>query len=451
MPKMAGIHGTGSGFQAEGKLEKRIRTISKLQGEVTPPGDKSISHRAAILNSIAQGKAVVHNFLPGGDCLSTLSCLRELGVDFNLSSGLPITLEITGVGSRGFREPENILDAGNSGTTMRLLSGLLAAQSFLSIITGDASLRTRPMGRVIKPLREMGAQIWGRGGDTLAPLVIRGGNLHGIKYSLPIASAQLKSALLLAGLFAEGPTLLKEPAPSRDHTERMLQSMGARLSVDGSWINLSPLTTPLSALSMNIPGDISSAAYWLVAAVIHPKARVRVANVGVNPGRTGILDVLTAMGGRLFLENQRQEGGEPVADIVAESSELIGIDIKGDVIPRLIDEVPLVALVACLAQGTTTIEDIGELRVKESDRIKTTVQELSRLGGNLTELPQGMVIKGVQKLSGAAVDSHGDHRLAMTLAVAASVADGETVINNAGVVDISYPVFWQDMERLSSF
>ncbi|MEK7352957.1 MAG: 3-phosphoshikimate 1-carboxyvinyltransferase, partial [Chloroflexota bacterium] len=227
--------------------------------------------------------------------------------------------------------------------------------------------------------------------------------------------------------------------------------MGARLSVEGSWINLNPLTTPLSALSMNIPGDISSAAYWLVAAVIHPKARVRVANVGVNPGRTGILDVLTAMGGRLFLENQRQEGGEPVADIVAESSELIGIDIKGDVIPRLIDEVPLVALVACLAQGTTTIEDIGELRVKESDRIKTTVQELSRLGGNLTELPQGMVIKGVQKLSGAAVDSHGDHRLAMTLAVAASVADGETVINNAGVVDISYPVFWQDMERLSSF
>lgn len=445
------MHGTDSDFQAEAKLEKRIRTVLKLQGEVTPPGDKSISHRAAILSSIAQGKAIVRNFLPGGDCLSTLSCLRELGVEFNLSSGLPATLEITGVGSRGFREPENPLDAGNSGTTMRLLSGLLAAQPFLSIITGDASLRTRPMGRVIKPLQEMGAQIWGRAGDTLAPLAIRGGNLHGIKYSLPVASAQLKSALLLAGLFAEGTTTLKEPALSRDHTERMLQAMGARLSVDGSWINLSPLTTPLQALSMNIPGDISSAAYWLVAAVIHPRAKVKVANVGINPGRTGILDVLRAMGGRLILENQRQEGGEPVADIVAESSELTGIDIKGDIIPRLIDEVPLVALVACLARGTTTIEDIGELRVKESDRIKTTVQGLSKLGGKLEELPAGMIIQGVQKLRGAVVDSNGDHRLAMTLAVAASVADGDTVINNAGVVDISYPEFWQDMERISSF
>ena len=243
MPKKVGINGISNGFQAEGKLEKRIRTIFKLQGEVTPPGDKSISHRAAILNSIAQGKAVVRNFLPGGDCLSTLNCLRELGVEFKLFPGTPTTLEITGTGSRGLSEPENVLDAGNSGTSMRLLSGLLAAQPFLSIITGDASLRSRPMGRVIKPLREMGAQILGRGGDTLAPLVIRGGNLHGIKYSLPVASAQLKSALLLAGLFTKGPTLLKEPAPSRDHTERMLLAMGAKLDMDGPWINLSPLTS----------------------------------------------------------------------------------------------------------------------------------------------------------------------------------------------------------------
>lgn len=393
----------------------------------------------------------MHNFLPGGDCLSTLNCLRQLGVEFTLTSGLPATLEITGIGTRGFHEPDNFLDAGNSGTTMRLLSGLLAAQPFLSIITGDASLRSRPMGRVIKPLREMGAQIWGRRGDTLAPLAIRGGNLHGIRYELPVASAQLKSAILLAGLFAEGSTTLKEPAPSRDHTERMLKAMGAGPHMDSSWINLSPLTTPLSALSMNVPGDISSAAYWLVAAVIHPQARVKVINVGVNPGRTGILDVLKDMGGRLYLENERQEGGEPVADIVAESSELTGIDIKGDIIPRLIDEVPLVALAACLAHGTTTIGDIGELRVKESDRIKTTVHELSRLGGKLSEQPEGMVIQGIRKLKGGQVDSNGDHRLAMTLAIAASVAEGETVINNAGVVDISYPVFWQDMERLGSF
>lgn len=448
---MVGINGIRADFQSEVKLEKRIQTIFKLQGEVTPPGDKSISHRAAILNSIAQGKAVVHNFLPGGDCLSTLNCLRELGVEFKLFPGTPTTLEITGTGSRGLREPENVLDAGNSGTSMRLLSGLLAAQPFLSIITGDASLRSRPMGRVIKPLREMGAQILGRVGDTLAPLVIRGGNLHGIKYSLPVASAQLKSTLLLAGLFTKGPTLLKEPAPSRDHTERMLLAMGAKLDMDGPWINLSPLTSPLRALSMDVPGDISSAAYWLVAAVIHPRARVKVKNVGINPGRTGLLDVLKDMGGRIFLENQRQEGGEPVADIIAESSELTGINIKGDMIPRLIDEVPIVALAACLARGTTTIEDIGELRVKESDRIKTTVQELSKLGGRLEELPQGMVIRGVNKLKGASVDSNGDHRLAMTLAIAGGIADGETLIHNAEVVDISYPIFWQDLERFSSF
>lgn len=435
----------------EGKLEKRIKTVLRLQGEVTPPGDKSISHRAAMLNGLAQGKAVVHNFLPGGDCLSTLNCLRELGVDYKLSSDIPATLEITGVGSRGFREPENVLNAGNSGTTMRLLSGLLAAQPFLSIITGDDSLRTRPMGRVVKPLREMGAQIWGRGGDTLAPLAIRGGNLHGIKYSLPVASAQLKSALLLAGLFAEGPTFLREPAPSRDHTERMLRAMGVSVTMDSSWISLNPLTMPLPALSMNIPGDISSAAYWLVAALIHPQAKIKVTNVGINPSRTGILDVIKAMGGKLYLENQRQEGGEPVADIVAESSELTGINIEGDIIPRLIDEVPLVAVAACLAHGTTTIGDIGELRVKESDRIKTTVQELSRLGGGLEELSDGMIIHGAQKLRGAAVNSNGDHRLAMTLAVAASVAQGETVIHNAEVVDISYPSFWQDLARLSSF
>ncbi|MBI4289282.1 MAG: 3-phosphoshikimate 1-carboxyvinyltransferase [Chloroflexi bacterium] len=431
-------------------MDKKVRSASRLHGEVTPPGDKSISHRAAILNSIALGRATVRNFLAADDCLSTLGCLRALGVDFTVSTGDSPTLDITGVGTRGFKEPEDVLNAGNSGTTLRLFAGLLAAQPFLSIMTGDASLRSRPLGRVVAPLKEMGAQIWGRDRDNHAPVAIRGGNLHGITYSLPVASAQLKSALLLAGLSAEGPTVLREPAQSRDHTERMLRAMGARLESEAAWLSLSPLTAALAPLSLNVPGDISSAAYWLVAAAVHPEARVRVTNVGVNPTRTGILDVLQDMGAKLRLENERQEGGEPVADIVVESSELRAVTVKGEIVPRLIDEVPVLAVAACLARGTTTIEDVGELRVKESDRIKNTVQELSRLGGRLEELPQGMIIHGARKLNGAVVSSHGDHRLAMMLAVAGSVARGETVIHDAGAVDISYPAFWRDMERLCS-
>lgn len=431
-------------------MDKKLRHLSRVQGEVTPPGDKSLSHRAAIMNSIALGKATVHNFLAGDDCKSTLNCLRAMGVDFTLVPGENPTLEITGMGARGFKEPEDVLNAGNSGTTLRLLCGLLAVQPFVSIMTGDASLRSRPLGRVIAPLGEMGAQIWGRAGDTLAPVAIHGGNLHGITYSLPVASAQVKSALLLAGLSAEGPTVLREPARSRDHTERMLRAMGANLKWDGPWLSLSPLTAPLAPLSMNIPGDISSAAYWLVLGAVHPRARIKVMNVGMNPTRTGVIDALRGMGARLSIENEHQEGGEPVADVVVESSELKAIDIKGDIVPRLIDEAPVLAMAACLAQGTTRIEDAGELRVKESDRIKTTVEELTRMGGRLEELPQGMIIHGVRKLNGAAVRSHGDHRLAMTLAVAAAVARGETVIHGAEAVDISYPTFWQDMERLAS-
>lgn len=429
-------------------MDKRLRRPARLEGEVVPPGDKSISHRAAIFNAIAQGKARVGNFLPAADCLSTLACLQALGVLLEWKPGPPPLLEIGGVGMSGLKEPEDVLDAGNSGTTLRLLTGLLAAQPFLSVITGDASLRSRPMGRIIQPLRLMGGEVWGRGDDSLAPLVIRGQCLQGITYHLPVASAQVKSALLLAGLFAQGNTVLMEPAPSRDHTERLLQAMGASLVREGTSVTISPATS-LRPLNMNIPGDISSASAWLVAAAIHPQARVRVKDTGINPTRTGVLDILKAMGASLRVESQRWEGGEPIADITMESSRLEAVEIGGKIIPRLIDEIPLLAVAACFARGTTTIRDASELRVKESDRISTTAQELSRLGARVEELPDGLVIHGEGRLKGAEVDSHGDHRLAMTLAVAALMAEGETVIHGAEAVDISYRTFWQDLESLA--
>jgi 3-phosphoshikimate 1-carboxyvinyltransferase len=430
-------------------MEKRVSGISVVQGEVTPAGDKSISHRAVILNSIAEGKAEISNFSPGGDCLSTLVCLESLGVEIKRQepAELPPFLEVWGVGRAGLREAGDVLDAGNSATTVRLLAGLLATQPFLSIITGDASLRSRPMGRVIHPLSLMGAHIWGRGEDSLVPLAIKGGTLHGIEYTLPVPSAQLKSALLIAALFAEGGTTIEEPLPSRDHTERLLKAMGANLERNGSRIFLTP--SPLTPLDLHIPGDISSAAYWLVAGAIHPHAEVEVVNCGVNPTRSGIIDVLRDMGARLEVIPQRQQESEPAANIRVKSSDLMAVDIDSEKTLRLIDEIPLLALAACVARGTTTIRDAGELRVKESDRIATTVKELSALGARIEELPDGIIIHGGRQLRGAAVDSHGDHRLAMTLGIAALVAQGETVISNAGVADISYPAFWQDMDRLT--
>ncbi len=430
-------------------MEKRVSGISVIRVKVTPPGDKSISHRAVILNSIAEGRAEISNFSPGGDCLSTIACLESLGVKVRRQkpADLPPSLEVWGVGREGLREAEDVLDAGNSATTVRLLSGLLAAQPFLTIISGDASLRSRPMGRVIQPLRLMGAHIWGRGEDSLAPLAIKGGSLRGIEYTLPVPSAQLKSAILIAALFAEGGTTVEEPLPSRDHTERLLKAMGANLERNGSRISLTP--SPLAALDLHIPGDISSAAYWLVAGAIHPNAEVEVVNCGVNPTRSGILDALRDMGARLEIIPQHREGGEPVANIRVQSSDLVAIDIDSEKALRLIDEIPLLALAACVARGTTTIRGAGELRVKESDRITTTVKELSRLGADIEELPDGMIIHGGRRLRGAEVDSHGDHRLAMTLGIAALIAQGETIISNAEVADISYPAFWQDMGRLT--
>jgi len=433
-------------------MERRVRRPSAVGGEVTPPGDKSISHRAAILNSLANGTARVTNFAPGADCASTLSCLRALGVRMETVSANPPTIEIHGVGVMGFTEPDTVLDAGNSGTTMRLLTGLLAGQAFFTVITGDASLCSRPMGRVIHPLRLMGARIYGRNRDTLAPLAIKGQELHGLDYTLPVASAQIKSAMLIAGLFSQqkGRTVVREPAVSRDHTERMLRAMGVKVTAEGPVVTLMPPAAPPKAIDVHVPGDISSAAYWLVLGAIHPNARVRIKGTGVNPTRTGIIDVLLKMGARLKAENERVINNEPVADLVVESSELTAAEIGGDLVPRLIDEVPVLAVAACLATGTTVIKDAAELRVKETDRIAFLVAELSKMGANVEELPDGIIIRGGGKLNGAECSSHGDHRIAMALGVAGAIANGETLIEDAGVVDISYPGFWQELERLTA-
>ncbi len=433
-------------------MVRRVRRQHRIEGEIVPPGDKSISHRAAILNSLADGTATISNFAPGADCASTISCLRALGVKIEATTGARPTVEVRGVGVGGYAEPATILDAGNSGTTMRLLTGLLAGQGFFSVISGDASLCSRPMGRLIHPLRLMGGRIYGRNRDTLAPLAIKGQEIHGLDYTMPVASAQIKSAMLIAGLFTvmKGKTIVREPALSRDHTERMLRAMGVKVTSDGPTATLVCPSAPPKALDIEVPGDISSAAYWLVLGATHPDARITIRGTGVNPTRTGIIDVLLKMGARLKIENRHMVNDEPVADLTVESSRLASVDVEGDIVPRLIDEVPVLAVAACLAGGTTTIKDAAELRVKETDRIAFLVAELSKMGASVEERPDGMVIRGGGRLSGALCASHGDHRMAMALGIAGSVADGETQIDDAEVVDISYPGFWQQLERAAT-
>jgi len=360
----------------------------------------------------------------------------------------PILL-VSGVGKNGLKEPANVLNAQNSGTTMRLLGGLLCTQPFLSIITGDLSLRSRPMARLIQPLRSMGAEVYGRGKDSFAPLVTKGQKLHGIEFSLPIPSAQIKSAILLAGLFARGRTVVHQPVTSRDHTERLLNYMGAELEANDNSVSLTPLTSSLASINFRVPGDISSGAYFLVGGVLHSDAKITVKNCGINPTRTGIIDVLLAMGAKLKIKHERVEAGEPLADIVVESSDLKGVEIGGSIIPRLIDEIPVIAVAACAARGKTVIRDAAELRLKESDRIATVSEELSRLGAGIELLPDGMVIHGGKSLVGREVDTHFDHRLAMSLAIASLVAKGRTIINHAQAVQMSYPAFWQDLQNLT--
>jgi 3-phosphoshikimate 1-carboxyvinyltransferase len=430
---------------------KIVSAPKQLVGEITVPGDKSISHRALILSSLALGVSKISNLSPGRDCVSTINCLKALGVKLDKQKGEPPVVLIHGVGNTGLTEAKDVLNAGNSATTMRLLGGVLASQPFLSVLTGDISLRSRPMKRLAEPLRLMGAEIYGRGNDSFAPLVIRGKMLHGVNYSLPVPSAQIKSAVLLAGLFARGNTTIEQLQLSRDHTERLLKLMGAKLEGDDYNISLTPSSAALAPVEIYVPGDISSAAYWLVAGAIHQNARIRIADCGVNPTRTGIIDALLAMGAKLKVENQRFEGNEPVADLYIESSRLKAIEIGGDIIPRLIDEIPLLAVAACVAQGKTIIRGAGELRVKESDRIVTIIRELSCLGAKIEELPDGMVIYGDRALLGAEVRSYADHRLAMSLAVAGLIASGDTLIQNARVAEISNPNFWEELEKLAKY
>ena len=433
-------------------MRQVISAPPRLEGEVHPPGDKSISHRAILLNTIARGTAHVSNFCAGDDRTSMLRCLRALGVRIKARSPCPVghgdeCFVVHGRGPEGLSEPATVMNAGNSGTTMRLVSGLLAAQPFFSVITGDRSLRKRPMSRIVEPLAEMGAHVMGRSDDSLAPLAIRGGDLRGIDYSLPMASAQVKSCILIAGLLAQGQTTIRQATASRDHTERMLTAMGADIEFDGLDIALRP--SELTAVDVQVPGDISAAAFWLIAGCSHPNARIKVKGVGINPSRTGVLDVLKSMGANIAVENVRQSGGEPLADLIAESSRLTGTEIHGDTIPRVIDELPALALAACFSEGTTVIKDAHELRLKESDRIRSTVENLSKLGARIEEQPEGMVIHGGSVLNGAECQSFGDHRIAMTMGIAGLMADGETTVTGAEAATASYPDFWDTLQTFT--
>ena len=425
-------------------MTRTITRPAKLRGTIYLPGDKSISHRAAMLGALATGTTRARRFLAGADTLATLACLRALGVESQVADD---TLAVHGVGMKGLRAPADVLDARNSGTTLRILSGVLAGQPFESTITGDESLRARPVDRIVTPLRQMGAQISARDGDRLPPLTIRGGGLRGIRYRLPVASAQVKSCVLLAGLFADGETVVEEPQPTRDHTERMLHAMGADIQREGPAVRV-VAPAALSALDLDVPADLSSAAFWLVAAAVHPDAEVTLPGVGVNPTRSGILEVLSMMGADLEVGETRLAGEEPVADITVRSSRLAGVELAGDLLPRVMDELPAIAVAAAFAEGVTTVRDAGELRVKEMDRIAVLVRELGRLGAAIEERPDGFVIQGGRGLSGQAVSGSGDHRLTMALAIAGLVADGETVVEDPESVAVSYPEFWQDLEAL---
>ncbi|RLB66263.1 MAG: 3-phosphoshikimate 1-carboxyvinyltransferase [Deltaproteobacteria bacterium] len=426
-------------------LKRTVTPAKSLRGEVSVPGDKSISHRSIMLGSLAEGTTRVSGFLMGEDNLATWKAFVAMGVSIHQTG--PDSLEIEGVGLDGLVEPGDVLDCGNSGTTMRLLSGLLAGQNFFSVLTGDKYLRKRPMKRIVTPLAAMGARIWGRNGGERAPLAIQGGSLNPITYASPVASAQVKSAVLLAGLSVAGETVVTEPHLSRDHSERMLTCFGADVRPFDGGVSL--VGRPrLMAQDVIVPGDISSAAFFLVAGLVTPGAELTVRNVGINPTRSGIIDILTAMGGQLELLNIREQSGEPVADILVRHSRLKGIDISGDMVPRAIDEFPVISVAAALAEGTTTICDATELRVKETDRIEAMVCELSKLGAQVEARPDGMVISGVEQLNGGKVSSHGDHRIAMSLAVAALSARDAVTIEDTSCTETSFPGFWELLNNI---
>lgn len=423
-----------------------LNKIRRLKGEITPPPDKSISHRAIMFASIANGESRVRNFLHAEDPISTMNAMRTLGVKIDDSN--PGEIVVNGNGLHGLKEPFDVINCGNSGTTIRLISGILAGNPFFSVLTGDDSLKQRPMARVINPLKEMGAGISARNSDRYPPISIRGGRLKAIEYTMPVASAQVKSCLVLAGLYAEGTTAITESHKSRDHTERMLKSMGAGLDVDGLTIRVSG--HELQAIDISVPSDFSSAAFFIAAALLVPGSEVLIKNVGINPTRTGFLDVIREMGAEVVLENARDVSGEPVADIYCKSAAgLKAIKIGGSIIPSLIDEFPVLCVLATQAEGTTEIRDAAELRVKESDRIKAMATELKKFGVEVVEFPDGMAIKGKTGLRGCAVDSYGDHRIAMSFSVAALISEGDTTILNSSCVDISFPGFYNELLKIS--
>ena len=448
LPSAAGPSAAGTSAIGTNLLE--LPAGGCLQGRVRVPGDKSISHRALLFGAIAEGETLIEGLLPAEDPLSTAACLRAMGVGVGpIVAGQPVRVQ--GVGLDGLQEPETVLDCGNSGTTMRLMLGLLAGRVGRHfVISGDGSLRRRPMGRVAVPLAQMGAQIHGRQGGNLAPLAVQGQALAGVRVHTPVASAQVKSALLLAALTAEGPTTVIEPALSRDHSERMLRAFGADLEVigpAGTEVRVRPGAV-LRGQSVVVPGDISSAAFWLVAAAITPGSELTIENVGLNPSRTGILEVLEAMGARISLENSRDVAGEPVADLVVQHGPLQAFNIDEALIPRLVDEIPVLAVAACCAEGVSHIRGAAELRVKETDRLAVMARQLMALGANIEEHPDGLTITGPTRLRGADTDSETDHRVAMSLAVAALVAEGPTRLGRPEAAAVSYPEFWQDLARL---
>lgn len=430
-----------------------IKQVCSLKGEVRIPGDKSISHRAIMFGSLAEGITRIHGFLMGADCLSTMKCFQDMGIPISIAeeNGEKVIV-IEGKGLHGLSKPADILDVGNSGTTTRLISGILSAQPFETTLNGDESIQSRPMKRIMTPLSQMGAQIESIRGNGCAPLHITGSKLTGIHYDSPVASAQVKSSVLLAGLYCEEETSVTEPSLSRDHTEIMLRTFGVPVKSEGTTATIPSISEAgprsLKGQTILVPGDISSAAYFLVAALIVPNSEVLIKNVGINPTRDGILRVLKDMGGDITLVNASYES-EPVADLLVRTSRLHGVTVEGDIIPTLIDEIPIIAIAAACAEGTTVIRDAQELKVKESDRIAVMVDNLSRMGVSIEGTDDGMIIEGGKPLIGASIDSHLDHRIAMSFAVAALAAQGETNIKDADCVKISYPEFYDDLKRLT--
>ncbi|MBI3268674.1 MAG: 3-phosphoshikimate 1-carboxyvinyltransferase [Planctomycetes bacterium] len=426
-------------------MDLTVPRLRSLRGTLRLPGDKSISHRALLLGSLCDGNVSVRGFLPSLDTLATLECLRRLGVRIDRKG--PDGLVVHGSGAHGMREPGDVLDARNSGTTTRLLAGILAGQPFFSVLTGDESLRGRPMRRIVEPLRSMGADIRGRDADSLAPLAIRGGRLQGIDYTVPLSSAQVKSCVLLAGLFAEGGTTVREPAPTRDHTERMLAYLGGAIQAAPEMTQIQP-SLPLVARPLHIPGDISSAAFPLAATALLPGSRLSITGVGLNPTRTAFLDVLERMGTAVEAHGVKETSGEPVGRLTARHAELRAVQVGGADIPGLIDELPILAALATQAEGTTLIRDAAELRVKESDRLHALAVGLARMGAKVEERPDGLAITGPSLLRGARLETYGDHRIAMAFYVAGLVAKGRTVLADAECIDVSFPGFDRSMKAV---